>query len=163
MEWIAGFPSGGPETMHANQSSLTIVKMPTQTVNVTQSLPMRQTGTVTTPVLTTNQVYQGTISLARSYRLLHISVSANARVRLYSTAANQANDVSRLFGVNPPEGAGVILDWESNYPTLTQADLTPTVDGSSMESTPSTNIPISITSLNGGAVTVNLTWLALEA
>lgn len=122
----------------------------------------RRMTTVTTPPLTVNQNSEQTISLADSYRLLRVAVNANARVRLYTTAANQTSDLARLFGVNPPEGAGVVLDWMSNFPTLTQADLTPVVDGSSMEATPTPDIPITITSLNGGAVTVAFIWMALE-
>jgi hypothetical protein len=99
--------------------------------------------------------------LAKSYRLLHINTTVACRTRLYTTAANQTADLGRPLSTDPAQGAGVMLDFDT-LSTFLVADLSPMVDGSSMESTPSTSIPITINLNAAGPTTVTFTYIQTE-
>ena len=120
----------------------------------------RTTATYTTAALGAGATETGAIALAKGYRLLHIVVSAAARVRLYGTTAERTADSSRLWGTDPGASSGLVLDYRAIG--AVDADLSPTVDGFSTESVPVTSIPISVTATNAGAVTVTLTYLRTE-
>lgn len=79
-----------------------------------------------------------TFSLAVSYRLLSMTVNRAARVRLYATATGAAADLSRSAVTDPLDGLGCILEYVAA--TAGTYLLSPLVDGSSMEATPSTTI-----------------------
>lgn len=124
---------------------------------------VRATASVTSSSLANNAYQQTNITIAKSFRLVHIQTDVAARVRLYSTAANQAADASRVVGNDPAIGVGVILDYVTTSADKDE-DLSPVADGSSMEGTPTTSIPITITNLSGstGTVTVTLTYFRTE-
>jgi hypothetical protein len=123
----------------------------------------RQTASHTTASLANNAEEQSTIILAKSYRLLSISTSVAARVRLYDRAAKQTADASRAVGTSPTGDSGVVFDYVTTAGVLS-ADLTPQVIGSSMESSPSSSIPLTVDNLSGstGTVTVTFTYAVLE-
>jgi hypothetical protein len=77
-------------------------------------------------------------SLALSFRLLSMTVDKAARVRLYATAAGAAADLGRPVTTDPADGLGCILDYVTTHSGTYL--LSPLVDGSSMETTPSTSI-----------------------
>jgi hypothetical protein len=126
-------------------------------------MQVRKTATHTTSSLANNASEQSTISMATGYRLLKISTSVAARVEIYTTAAAQTADASRAVGTDPGVGAGVILDYVTTSGLLT-AELSPMVDGFSLESSPSTSISLTTTNLSGstGTVTVTLTYIRTE-
>jgi len=128
------------------------------------SLPVRTTANHTTASLANNAVEQSTITLAKGYRLMHIQTDVPARVRVYTTAAAQAADATRPVGTDPAAGTGVILDYVTTTSVLA-ADLSPFADGASMESVPTTAIPVTVTNLSGAThtVTVTLTYIETEA
>lgn len=105
----------------------------------------------------------GTIAMATGYRVSKIQTDVPARVRLYATAAQRDADVSRAIGTDPTGDHGLLLEYVTTASQLT-GTLTPVVDGYSLESTPSTGIPITITNLSGaaGSVTTTLTYQRTE-
>jgi len=123
----------------------------------------RNTVTVTTTSLADNATFTGTISLAKTYTLLKITTNIPARVRIYDTVANRSADLSRPVGTPHAENSGLILEYVTTLGILS-ATLSPLVDGTSLETTPTSNIPISITNLSGSTdtVTVTFTYIPLE-
>ena len=98
----------------------------------------------------------------KGYVLYKIETDAAAWVRLYSSTAARTADASRLEGTDPLPGSGVIAEIIS---TGAQTILiTPGALGFSTESSPSTQIPCTITNKSGvtTTITVTLTVLQLE-
>lgn len=89
---------------------------------------VRQTATITTASLAPNTSAVGTINLGRGYRLLTINTSSPCRVRIYTNAGDRDADLNRQFGVDRPQGVGLMLEFVS-VAGLLAADLSPTVDG----------------------------------
>jgi hypothetical protein len=99
----------------------------------------------------------------KSYALLKIQTSAAAWVRLYSDAASRTADESRLEGVDPVPGAGVIAEVITTGAQT--VIITPGTIGFNNEATPTTSIPIRVTNKSGGttSITITLTVIQLEA
>lgn len=98
----------------------------------------------------------------KGYVLYKIETDAAAWVRLYSSTAARTADASRLEGTDPLPGSGVIAEIIS---TGAQTILiTPGALGFSTETSPSTQIPCTITNKSGvtTTITVTLTVLQLE-
>lgn len=111
---------------------------------------------VTTPSLAPNVPSSATpITMATSYRVLSLSTSQPARVRLYATVAQQTADLNRPIGVDPLANSGLMLD----YVTLgTQSrSLNPLVDGANYEEIPTSVIAMTVTNLTLTAGTVQVT------
>lgn len=118
----------------------------------TSNPPKAQTASVTTSVLSPGGQFTGSLSMAKSYIVLFVSVNVAARVRLYSTAAAQTVDLSRPitsgagFGTEQGIVGDMVLDtapvvWEAQNMTGVNGD-TPqgataylTVDNLSVSST----------------------------
>lgn len=115
----------------------------------------------TTGELTMSQTEIGVIRLSLGYRILHIATTAPARVRLYDTAADRDFDRVRPVAIIPAPSVGIVMDFLT-VPQMLAAPLSPVPEGANLESTPSALIPISVTSVNGGTVTVTLTWVRTE-
>lgn len=124
---------------------------------------LRETVAVTTASLAAGAEATGTIALASGYRLLRVQTSAPARVRLYGSAAKGVADAAREIGTDPTGDHGLMLEYITTSTTLA-ATLSPTVDGYSMEATPSKNIPFAIENMSGAAaaITLTLTWQRTE-
>lgn len=125
--------------------------------------PTRETATVTTESLAQNAAEETTASMAIGYRLLKVETDIPARVQVYATEAQRTADSAREIGVDPEGNHGVILDVVTTEEVLA-LDLSPQVDGSSMEDEPSASIPIRVTNLDDSTdtVTVTFTWIATE-
>lgn len=97
----------------------------------------------------------------KSYVLLAVTTSADAWVRLYTTAASRANDLNRGEGTDPSPGSGVIAEVRVDG---TQ-QITPGTIGFNYETTPNTNIYASVTNRSGSQqqITVTLKVVQLEA
>lgn len=126
------------------------------------SLP-RATASYTTASLANAASETGTITLAKTYRLLRITTDRAARVRLYTTAAKRTADAARAIGVDPTGDHGVVLDYVTTASVLA-ADLSPVPGGANLETSPSSSISLAITNQGTtGTVTVTFTFLADEA
>lgn len=105
----------------------------------------------------------GVIEMAIGYRLAKIETNVAARVRLYASSMQRDADVDRDVEEDPVDDHGLIFEFISND-SLLSAALSPMVDGYSLETVPTQNIPYTITNLSGATspVTVTLTWQRTE-
>jgi hypothetical protein len=120
----------------------------------------RATATYTTSGAVAGTNYTGTITMASGYRLLSLQTSAAARVRVYTDAASQTADVSRVITTAEPDNAGLVLEYLT--PGTAVQKLSPAPSGYSMETPPVLAIPITVTPTAATAVTVTLTYVATE-
>lgn len=114
-----------------------------------------------TPALTAGQHHVGTVALGKSYRILRVDTNKASRVRLYSTAADQQQDLGRLTRIDPAPGVGLVMDMLT-APYLLGLNTSPLIDGANMEAKPTTLIPITVTPTAAGSITVSLTFLRTE-
>lgn len=124
----------------------------------------RATVTFSTPSLTADQVYEDVFALHAGYRLLHITVNVAARIRLYTNPTRRTQDSLRAVGTAPLPNNGLVLEFIS-APSVLDADLTPQVDGSVIDSNLGpTNVPYSITNMSGtsGPITVTFLYIRTE-
>lgn len=135
-------------TVHADQHN----EVNTAVLALQAGGSTRQTVTYTTSSLAVSGENQGSVTLAKSYRLLQVAVSLAARVRLYDRAAKQTADATRQIGSVPTGDHGVVCDFVCTTGLLT-VNATPPIIGSSMETTPSTSIPITVDNLSGATST----------
>lgn len=122
---------------------------------------IRNVGTYTTAALSVGAIETGTISLSSDYRILYIATDVPARVRLYTTTAAQTADLGRSTTTAPAPGLGIVMDYLTAL-ALLEAPLSPVAEGATFSDPLSSDIPISVTSVNGGVVTVTLTWVTFE-
>jgi len=137
-------------------------------VNVTASgvgggLVTRQELTGTTSSIADNITAELNIVGYKAYTLLNIETSAASWVRVYTDDASRDADLTRSEGQDPVAGSGVITEVRT---TGAQTVLiTPGVIGFNNDSTPNTNIYLSVTNRSGSTtpITVTLTAIRLEA
>jgi hypothetical protein len=124
---------------------------------------LRQTAVYTTASLANGSSEQGTVVLATGFRLLSVATDKAARVRLYNRTAKQSADLARAIGTDLTGDHGVVLEYVTT-PSVLSATLSPEVDGHSMEATPVSAIPITVTNMSGttGTVATTFTLIATE-
>ena len=95
--------------------------------------------------------------------MLKITTSAACWLRIYTDAASRSADSTRVQGVDPFPGSGVIAEIIST--TAQTIVISPGTIGFNNESSPTTAIPVAITNLSGSsaAITTTVTLLQLEA
>ncbi len=99
------------------------------------------------------------VPLAAGYRLLSITVSGPARVRLYVSAAHRAADEGRPVGVDPVGDHGLVLEFVSTAGLLS-ASLSPVVDGYCPTGTAA---KAAVTNLSSPApIILDLEWIRTE-
>lgn len=123
----------------------------------------RSTAVITTASLPASASQNGTVSLAKAYRLFSIAFNVPARIRLYSTDAKRAADFPRASGENPNGDHGLMMDFTST-PELLRSDFSPLVDGFDGKTTPDGLIPYTITNTGtaSSVVTVTLVYIREE-
>lgn len=153
----------GTVTVPANTTNLTTSNIVDKRVVLKPPYWVRQTSSHTTASLAANAQELSSITLAKSYRLLKVTTNVAARVRLYDRAAKQTADASRTIGTQPSGDHGLDFEFVGTS-TLLSLDVSPPVVASSMETTPSTSIPLTVDNLSGSTstVTVTLTFVAME-
>ena len=121
----------------------------------------RLTATHTTASLDANATEQAGITLSPSFEVLRVSADGPCRIRLYSSAAARAADLSRPVSTAPTPGTGLILEV-----VLTAAgslDLDPHAHGANMEAEPSAILPAAITNTGpNAALAVSFVYLTRE-
>jgi hypothetical protein len=116
----------------------------------------RQVVTLTTGVLAQGETETGVVPLGVVFEALYVTLSAAARLRLYSTAAARSADASRPYTTRAAAGSGLILEVRSSA-ALDQA-LDPHAHGANFETVPTVDIPYAVQNLGAaGAVTVIFT------
>ena len=113
----------------------------------------RTTASKTTGSLANLAVETGTVTVAKGYRALYLTVDRACRVRLYTSSAKRTADAGRAPGTDPSGDHGVMLDVVMTAGgTLT---LSPLVDGYTDDGTSA--VPYSIQNRSGSTSTVAVT------
>ena len=133
------------------------------TVAAGSGLQTRTTASATTATIANNATANASITGFKTYALLKITTSAACWLRIYTDTASRSADSSRVQGVDPLPGSGVIAEIIST--TAQTIVISPGTIGFNNETSPTTAIPVAITNLSGSsaAVTTTLTLLQLEA
>ena len=127
--------------------------------NVAQT---RKTVSVSSSSLAAGASENLTVTLGKAFRLFTITTNVPARVRIYSTVAARTADANRVLGWKPAWNAGVIAEIATSTGALSGSLM---IDGANLESTPVSDIAISVTNLSNSAspVTVGFTYIVTEA
>lgn len=113
----------------------------------------RTTASKTTGSLANLAVETGTVTVAKGYRAMYVTVDRACRVRLYTSSAKRTADAARAPGTDPTGDHGVMLDVVMTAGgTLT---LSPLVDGYTDDGTSA--VPYSIQNRSGSTSTVAVT------
>jgi hypothetical protein len=117
--------------------------------------------TYTTAVLAPGATEMGTLTADATSLFTRIWLNSPARVRLYTSAAQQAADSSRPVSEDPTGDSGCMLEFVGTA-SLLQYDLSPAVTVSPDDATAA--IPITVTNNDSSSrsVVVTLEYLALE-
>lgn len=131
-------------------------------LDVAPSSPTRTTAAATTAGLANNAVGNITITAAKTYTLLKLQTSHAAWIRLYTSDASRTADNSRVQGVDPSPNSGVISEVIATGAETVL--LTPGAIGWNNDTTPSSNVYVSVKNQSGSlaTVTVTMTYLKLE-
>jgi hypothetical protein len=115
----------------------------------------------TTADLGVNVLEKGTVEMSTAYQVIYIVTDIPARVRLYVNATNQDRDGDRPITYDPYPGLGIFMDYLT-APELLAAPVIPPAAGAIFDPDQGVAVPITVTSIYGGAVTVTLTYFAIE-
>lgn len=108
-----------------------------------------------TPSIAFNTTSSQGISGPQAYILNKITVSTSSWVRVYVSTSTQQNDLFRSIDVDPVSTTGIVAE-----AITTQSGtivFSPGINGFNNESTPISQIPISVTYLGTGSAIVNVT------
>lgn len=122
---------------------------------------VRADATYATGALAAGEAEKGRITMSTYYSVVYIRTNAAARVRLYVSTGDQNGDYGRPITYDPAPGLGIVMDFLTDA-SLLQAPLTPIPEGVTFDSTLGSGVPITVTSVDGGPVTVTLTWINQE-
>lgn len=119
----------------------------------------RSTLVVTTPVLAMGGSAYVELDLGATYRLLRVSVSGDARVRLYGTAAGQVADLTRMFGIGAAAGNFVHYDqqFQAGAGSLIRSDV---IHGCNLEAIPTYKISGTVNNLSVVPSAITLTIIS---
>jgi len=127
------------------------------------SLPSRVSPSQGTSSIANGAAANLDITGFKGYALYTITTSAAAWVTLYTDGASRTADASRGEGTDPAPDAGVIAEVITT--SGQRVKLSPGTIGYNLESTPTTNIPVTVRNKSGSAasITVAIEILQLEA
>ena len=127
------------------------------------SLPSRTSPSQATSSIANGAVANLDITGFKGYALYTITTSAAAWVTLYTDGAARTSDSSRTESTDPTPDAGVIAEVITTGAQTVR--LSPGTIGYNLESTPTTNIPVTVRNKSGSAavITVAIEILQLEA
>ena len=150
-------------TVHAGMIGDIIIADPSASGGGGGSLPSR-----TSPSQATSSIANGAsanidITGFKGYALYTITTSAAAWVTLYTDGTSRTADSSRTENTDPLPDAGVIAEVITTGAQTVK--LSPGTIGYNLESTPTTNIPVTVRNKSGSAaaITVAVEILQLEA
>ena len=127
------------------------------------SLPSRTSPSQATSSIADGAVANLDITGFKGYALYTITTSAAAWVTLYTDGAARTADSARTESTDPAPDAGVIAEVITTGAQTVR--LSPGAIGYNLESTPTTNIPVTVRNKSGGnaVITVAIEILQLEA
>ncbi len=128
------------------------------------SLQSRTTVSGSTTSIADNETAYISINGFKSYALMHVALSAEGWIRLYTDSTSRSNDSTRSLGDDPLSGSGVIAEVATSG-ISTQQNISPFVLGGNMNDPVDTTIYVAITNLSGStqSITAYLKILQLEA
>ena len=128
------------------------------------SLQSRTTVSGSTPSIADNATAYISINGFKSYALMHVGLSTEGWIRLYTDSTSRSNDSTRSLGDDPLSGSGVIAEVATSG-ISTQQNISPFVLGGNMNDPVDTTIYVAITNLSGStqSITAYLKILQLEA
>ena len=122
---------------------------------------------ITTPVLSQNETFTTPVQLGRTFAVFQVSVSAPARVQLYSSAAAQTADAGRPITTAPTYGlaTGLILDLNLLQANESAWALTPIAVGANTEQPRNPSAYLTVTNIvpSSTPITVTIFYLPLES
>jgi len=143
----------------------------------TSGLPTPIIATFTTQILNANNVEAGTVLIAKGFIVTNVTVSAAARVRLYSTLQSQEGDTGTITAgvpsanrprTQPPIAGtqhGVILDLYLNKPDKFIWIMSPAAPGFSMDNPQTSTLYYAVDNISGVAqsIVVTITYVPDES
>jgi hypothetical protein len=134
---------------------------------ISSTSPNAAVASFSTGTLSSGSATTGTVTMAKTFALLHVTVSAAARVRLYINSAARTSDVSRSNQIPPTPGtqSGIITDLYLDTSDKWTWQMTPIALGYNWDSTQSTNIYWAVTNIGTSSenVTVTMTYIPMES
>lgn len=153
----SGAAGGGSGTSTATSTNTS--------TTVSTSLAVKN-ASVSTPVINPGSYYFATITLAKAWVLLSISVSSAARIRIYATAGAQTTDAIRGDGtaLNFETTPGVICDVTIDSAPWTWV-MTPTPNGSNGDApqTSTSYITVDNVSMSSSTYQITLQYVPLTS
>lgn len=154
-----------PAASAQGASSTTSATVVTSSSTSTNNPAVSQTASVTTTVLNPGARYTGSITMAKSFVVLQVTVNNAARVRLYSTAAAQTADLARPLTQGPGFGTeqGIIGDIAlDTAPAVWQAV---NMVGANGDSPQSTTVYITVDNISQAtqAYTVSVLYVPIQS
>lgn len=125
---------------------------------------IRKTAQATTDNLAADATDSGkSLDIGKGCLLVQLETDYPAWVRIYSSAAAQSADASRSRDTDPDPGSGVLLEVITVSGTLV-VGLSPAALAYSLESTPGTTLPITVTNDDSvsRSITVTVTLVPIE-
>lgn len=127
---------------------------------------VRSNFVITTASLAVNAEEHGTKVIGKSIAVIKIQSNDNARIRIYSTAAQRDADASRAIGTAPVAGSshGLIGEWVLNGVVGLSFICSPEAIGSNADGSVSSNIYYNVQNMGAGPqiMTVTLTVAVQE-
>lgn len=120
----------------------------------------------TTASLATNAIGNGTVNVAKTFALLHVSATQFCRIRLYTTSSARTSDASRPNSVPPTPGTqhGVLVDLYLDTSDKLSWTMSPIALGFNYDGTQSSTIYYAVTNLGAAnTVGVTLTYVPMES
>jgi hypothetical protein len=134
-------------------STSTTTTIVTSSSSTTNNPATSQTASISTATISPGATYTGVITMAKAFVLLNLSVSAAARIELYSTLAAQSSDLHRPSTIGPGYATeqGIITDIVlDTAPYVWQAV---NVIGANGDTPQTQNIYVSLTNLSAASQT----------
>jgi len=126
---------------------------------------IRNTATVQTDLIVAaaNDITKNLPTVGKGCTVIRIATDYPAWVRIYASEAARTADAAREQTTDPTAGSGVLLDVATVAGALS-IDLSPAVFLASLESSPATYLPITVTNNDTGsrAITVTVTLIPTE-
>jgi hypothetical protein len=131
--------------------------------NLTGTLRSRISVSGITTAIPNNGIGYTTLNGYKSYGILKVGLSTAGWLRVYTDASSRSNDIGRSYWQDPNPGDGVILDVVTTG-INTSFKTSPFVFGYNNDTSPSTNLYISITNFSGitTSISVNITIIKIE-
>jgi hypothetical protein len=124
------------------------------------ALPSRLTSTVNAPLTSSGLSVGVSTNVAKSYALLSITTSAQCWVTLYSDVESRTADSTRLQGVDPEAGSGVIAEVITTGPETVR--FTPAPIGWNTANNNIVYARVVNTAENAAQISVTLQYIPLE-